>query len=128
MTSKTVSIWDVFDYFSKRADVCQHFTGINQEQPLLAYYSLRSKDFGGFVRDDKEELAAMHSLHLIDNLARYDERERIAGYYVNAIVHELHTRNPEIESYMPPEFMSQVEPLDKSTAVTKSDSAAQDEL
>jgi len=109
------SIRDVFDYFSKRADVSHSFTGINQERPLLAYYTLRSKDVNGFLEEDKEELSAMHQLHLMENLDRYKERDRLAGY-VNAIVRELHTRHPSIESYMPSEFMTHVEPLEKRSA------------
>lgn len=110
------SIWDVFDYFSKRADVSQSFTGINQEQALLGYYTLaRKKDVKGFLAEDKEELYAMHNLHLMENLDCYEERDRVAGF-VNAIVHELHTRHPAIESYMPPEFIGNVEPLEKRSA------------
>jgi hypothetical protein len=106
------SIWDIFNYFSKRTEVCQVFTGINQEQPLLAYYTLRSKDLRGFLEEDKQKLAALHSLHLMENLTEYNERDRLLGY-INAIVHELHTRHPSIESFMPPEFMDHVEPLEK---------------
>ena len=109
------SISDVFDYFSKRANVSHTFTGINQEQPLLAYYTLCSKDVNGFLGEDSEELGAMHQLHLMENLDRYNERDRVAGY-VNAVVRELHTRHPSIESYMPPEFMNHVEPLENRSA------------
>jgi len=112
------SIWDVFDYFSKRADIRHIFTGINQEQPVLAYYTLRSKDLSGLVTEDKAELCVSHTLHLFDNLAQYEERERLAGY-VNAIVHELHTRNPLIEEYIPAELKGCIEPPDKRIAYLK---------
>jgi len=82
------SVWDVFDYFSKRADVSHSFTGINQEQALLGYYTLRQKkDVKGFLAEDKEALCAMHNFHLLENLDGYEERDRLAGC-VNAIVYQ----------------------------------------
>ena len=112
------SVWDVFQYFRQRANVFSTFTGINQEQPALSYYTLRAKDFKGFPEADNNELKELHNLHLLDNLENYQERERPAGY-VNAVVHELHTRFPEMESLTPPELRSFVEPRDKRSAYLK---------
>ncbi len=109
------SIWDVFDYFSKRAAVRHTFTGINQERPLFAYYMLESKtDFLGFTHADKMQLGERHQLHLLDNLRNYEERDRYAQY-VNAVVHELHTRDPKLEEYCPEEFKGFVEPEHRRT-------------
>lgn len=115
------SISDVFDYFSERAGILPMFTGINQEQPVLAYYSLRSKELAGVLSTDEaemEELSALHNLHLLDNLGLFEERERLAGY-VNAVVYQLHTRNPSVEGYMPVELKGCLEPLDKRTGYLK---------
>ena len=112
------SIWDVFDYFSKRAAIGHVFTGINQEQPILAYYSLRSQDLTGILSTDKAELIKLREsylLHLHDNRAEYEERERMA-LNVNAIVHELHTRHPSPEDYLPAALQSYLEPMDKRVA------------
>lgn len=98
------SIWDVFDYFRRREIIRPTFTGINQERPALAYYTLRAKDLHAFPSEDKARLGELHQLHLLDNLDKYAERDRLAGY-VNAVVHELHTRHPDMESFVPPELL-----------------------
>jgi hypothetical protein len=106
------SIADVYKYFSRRASVLSVVTGINQEQPILAYYTLRSNTLEGLSMDDQEELCMMHNLYLIENLENFEERDKYANY-VNSIVQALHERHPSIESYMPPELMHRIEPLDK---------------
>jgi hypothetical protein len=113
------SIWDVFHYFSKRAAIIHTFNAINQERPVLAYYTLRShEDLSGVLLEDKEKLCEMHQLHLLDNLANYGERDRLAGY-VNAVVHELHSRHPSMETFVPPELMPHVEPTESRSAYLK---------
>ncbi len=103
------SIWDVFDYLKRRASIRSIFGGINQERPALAFYTLRAKDFAGFASEDKVRLRELHQLHMLENLGNYKERERFAGW-VNAVVHELHTRHPDMESFMPPELKQYHEP------------------
>jgi len=106
------SIADVYKYFSRRARVLSVLTGINQEQPILAYYTLRSKALEGFSMDDQEELCVMHNFHLIENLENYEERDKYANY-LNSVVQALHERHPSIESYMPAELLNRIEPLEK---------------
>jgi len=108
------SIWDVFDYLEQRGVVRHCFSGINQEQALLAYYSLVSKDVKGYPNEEKKKLSEQHAFHLIQNQAKYDDRNRFAGY-VNSIVHELHTRHPNIQDHMPPELLAHVESPDRRT-------------
>ncbi len=108
----------MFDYFSKRAAISHIFTGINQEQPILAYYSLRSQNLSGILSTDKAELTKLRQsylLHLHDNRAEYEERERMA-LNVNAIVHELHTRHASPEDYLPVELQSHLEPVHERVA------------
>jgi hypothetical protein len=105
------SIWDVFDYLKRRASIRSIFSGINQEQPALAFYTLRAKDFAGFASEDKVRLRELHQLHTLENLGNYEERERLAGW-VNAVIHELHTRHSDMESFMPPELKQYHEPKD----------------
>lgn len=112
------SIWDVFNYFSKRAEIIHTFNGVNQERPVLAYYTLRSRDLAGILNEDKEKLCELHQLHLLDNLSNYKERDRLAGH-VNAVAHELHTRHPQMETFVPPELMPHVEPKEKRSAYLK---------
>ncbi|MGA2629802.1 MAG: hypothetical protein ABSG54_06255 [Terriglobia bacterium] len=54
------SICDVFDYFKRRASIRSTFSGINQERPALALYTLRVKDFAGFTSEDKVRLRELH--------------------------------------------------------------------
>lgn len=105
------SIWDVFDYLKRRASIRSIFSGINQERPVLAFYLLRAKDFAGFASEDKARLCELHQLHMIKNLGSYAERERLAGW-VNAVIHGLHTRHPDMESFVPPELEQYREPKD----------------
>lgn len=109
-------IWDVFNYFKVRQQVLQCFNGINQEQPFLYYYTLRSHEDGsGFLSEDKEELRRLHNLFLIDKLPKYAERDRLASF-VNAVVHQLHQRHPDFESYVPAELKHLIEPSEKRCA------------
>lgn len=104
------SIWDVFNYFKQRATVSHLLPGLNMERSLLCYYTLRShQDFSGYRREDVEELEELHQLFVLDKLPEFEERDCLAGH-VNAVVHELHTRNRDFEEYVPPEFRSLVEP------------------
>ena len=115
------SIWDVFNYFSKRADIRQMFTGINQERPVVAFYTLRSMDLTGILAADKKELEKLrdfHQLHLLENLPQYDERQKSAAH-VNAIVHALHTRDPEMNDYCPVDLRVGVEPLERRSSYLK---------
>lgn len=108
------SVWDVFQYFDKRAAIRNTFTGINGERFPLAYYVLRAHDFSDFASVEKEELGAQFQLHMLDNLGNYSERDRFS-HYVNSVVRELHTRHPEMESFVPPEFSKEIErPEDRS--------------
>jgi hypothetical protein len=102
------SVWDVFQYFDKRAAIRSTFTGINGERFPLAYYVLKAHEFSDFAGADKEELGARFQVHMLDNLGRYSERDRFS-HYVNSIIHELHTRHPEMESFVPQEFMKDIE-------------------
>lgn len=103
------SIWDVFDYPKRRASIRSTFSGINQERRALAFYTLRAKDFSGFASEDKVRLCELHQLHMLENLGKYEERRRLAGW-VNAVIHALHTRHPEMESFTPPELKQYHEP------------------
>ena len=103
-------------YFDTRRQVSHLFNGINQEQPLLCYYTLRShEDFSGFVAEDKEELRRRHNLFLFDKMPEYGERDRHASF-VNAVVHQLHTRHPDVESYVPIELQHLIEPSERRSA------------
>lgn len=109
-------ISDVFNYFKIRQQVSHSFNGINQEQPFLCYYTLRSHEDGlGFLSEDKEELRKLHQLFLLDMLPKYTERDRLASY-VNAVVHQLHQRHPDFESYAPAELKHLIEPSEKRSA------------
>src|ERR1700685_834410 len=109
-------IFDVFRYFDARRQVSHLFNGINQEQPLLCYYTLRSHDdFSGFVAADKDELRRLHNMFLFDKMSEYDERNHHASF-VNAVVHQLHTRHPDVESYVPVELKHLIEPSEKRSA------------
>jgi hypothetical protein len=55
---------------------------------------------------------------MLDNLGKYSERDRLS-HYVNSIIQELHTRHPEMESFVPLEFSKDVEPLHKRSAHLK---------
>jgi len=109
------SVWDIFQYFDKRALVRKSFTGINSERFLLSYYILKSHDFSGYVAADKEELGVAFQLHMLDNLAKYSERDRFS-HYVNSIVHQLHVRHAEMESFVPQELLKDVQPSERRTA------------
>lgn len=109
------SIWDLFHYLHRRSGVLQIFSGINQERPVLSYYTLRSHDLHGIIGEDKDKLSELHQLFLLEKLADYAERDRLLSY-VNAVVHELHVRAPDMESFAPPELMHFVEPQDKRSA------------
>jgi hypothetical protein len=109
-------IFDVFRYFDTRRQVSHLFSGINQEQPLLCYYTLRSHDdFSGFAAADKNELRQLHNMFLFDKMAEYSQRDRHADF-VNAVVHQLHTRHPDVESYVPAELKHLIEPSEKRSA------------
>lgn len=112
------SVWDVFQYFDKRALIRNTFTGINGERFPLAYYIQRSHDLSGYAAADKEALGAGFQLHILDNLAKYSERDRFS-HYVNSIIHELHTRHPEMGSFVPQQFLKDVQPSDGRTAYLK---------
>jgi hypothetical protein len=110
------SIWDVFNYFKQRATVAHLLPGLNLERPLVSYYTLKSRqDFSGFRVKDANELAELHQLFLLDNLPEFGERDRLAGY-VNAVVHQLHTRHQDFEQYVPEEFQNMVEPAESRKA------------
>ncbi len=102
------SVWDVFQYFDKRAAIRNTFSGINGERFPLAYYVLKAHDFADFASADKEELGARFQLHMLDNLQNYSERDRFS-HYVNSVIRELHTRHPEMESFVPTEFIKEIE-------------------
>jgi hypothetical protein len=108
------SIWDLFQYFDKRALILSTFTGINSERFPLAYYRLVANEFSGYAAVDKQELGARFQLHMLDNLGKYSDRDRYSNY-INAIVQELHARHPEMESFVPPEFLKDVEPSNQRT-------------
>ena len=112
------SVWDVFQYFDERTLIRSTFTGINGERFPLAYYILRSRDLSGYPTADKEALGAEFQLHMLDNLDKYSERDRFF-HYVNSIVHELHTRHPEMGSFVPQQFLKDVEPSEERTAYLK---------
>jgi hypothetical protein len=115
------SIFDVFEYFSERVKIRHTITGINQEQPVFAYHRLCPHDLTGilFANETRlEELSAFLRLHLFENQLKYEEREKMAAY-VNAIVHELHTRHPLTEDFMPVELKAHLEPSEKRTAHLK---------
>jgi hypothetical protein len=112
------SVWDVFQYFDKRGDIRSTFTGINSERLPLAYYVLKAHEFSGYLGADKEELGAQFQLHMLDNLGRYSERDQFS-HYVNSIIRELHARHPEMESFVPREFIKDVEPLKNRSAHLK---------
>jgi hypothetical protein len=109
------SISDVYRYFTNRASIRDTFTGVNQEQAVLAYYTLRSKSLEGFSMEDEQELCTMHSFYLIENLGEYEQRDKYARY-VNSVVQALHERHPAIESYMPPELIKHLEPSESRKA------------
>jgi hypothetical protein len=110
------SIRDVFYYFKARQQVAGLFNGMNLERPLLCYYTLRShEDFSGFEREDRNALCELHQLCLLDTLPKYAERDRLAGY-VNAVIHQLHERHQDFESYAPAELKHMIEPRDNRQA------------
>jgi hypothetical protein len=110
------SIWDVFNYFKRRAAVSHLLPGLNMERPLVCYYTLKSReDFSGFRAEDATELAELHQLFILDKLPEFGERDRLAGY-INAVVHQLHTRHRDFEEYAPPEFRSLIEPANRRQA------------
>jgi hypothetical protein len=110
------SIWDVFRYFKLRQNVSHAFDGINQERPLLCYYTLRShQDFSGFLNEDKEHLRQLHQLFLLDTLSKYRERDRLSSW-VNSVIHQLHNRSENLDSYVPPELKHMVEAGNARTA------------
>jgi hypothetical protein len=112
------SVWDVFQYFDKRATIRTSFTGINGERFPLAYYVLKAHEFSGYASADREELGTQFQLHMLDNLGKYAERDRFS-HYVNSIIHALHTRHPELESFVPREFSRDIEPAEGRTAYLK---------
>lgn len=112
------SVWDVFQYFDKRAAIRSTFTGINAERFPLAYYILKAHDFSNFASADKEELGAQFQFHMLDNLGNYSERDRFS-HYVNSIIRELHTRHPNMESFVPQEFIKDIERPEGRTAYLK---------
>jgi hypothetical protein len=104
------SIADVFHYFKLRKEVSQLVCGLNMERPLVSYYTLKSKtDFAGFKMEDAADLSELHQLFMLDKLPEYGERDRLAGY-INAVVHQLHTRHPDFEQYVPSELRHMIEP------------------
>lgn len=106
------SIRDVFRYLKCRAQVRGFFDGINLERPLVCFYTLRSReDFAGFLREDKGKLCELHQLFLLDTLPKYAERDRLATY-VNTVIHQLHERDQDFESYVPAELRCMIEPKD----------------
>jgi hypothetical protein len=110
------SIRDVFFYFKTRQQVAGLFNGINLERPLLCYYTLRShEDFSGFAKEDRNTLCELHQLFLLETLPKYAERDRLAGY-VNAVIHHLHERHQDFESYVPAELKHMIEPRDNRRA------------
>lgn len=110
------SIWDVFNYFKRRATVSQLLPGLNMERPLVCFYTLKSReDFSGFRAEDAGQLAELYQLFLLDKLPEFGERDRLAGY-INAVVHQLHTRHRDFEQYAPPEFQSMIEPANRRQA------------
>lgn len=109
------SVGDTFHYFDKRAPIRGTFTGINGERFPLAYYILKSRDLSGYAAADKEALGEAFQFHMLENLGKYSERDRFS-HHVNSIIHELHTRHPEMESFVPPEFLKDVQPSDQRTA------------
>jgi hypothetical protein len=109
------SVWDVFQYFEKRTSILKSFTGINSERFPLAYYILVDHEFRGYAAADKEEIGTRFQLRMLDNLGKYSDRDSYSTY-VNSIVHELHTRHPEMASFVPEEFIKDVQPLDQRSA------------
>jgi hypothetical protein len=110
------SIWDVFNYFKRRAQVSHLIPGLNMERPLLCYYILKScEDFSGYKPEDAEELAELLQFFMLDKLPEFGERDRFAGY-INAVVYQLHTRHPEFEQYVPAEFRHMIEPAERRQA------------
>jgi hypothetical protein len=110
------SIRDVFYYFKARQQVAGLFNGINLERPLVCFYTLRSREnFSGFGAEDRESLCELHHLFLLDTLPKYAERDRLAGY-VNAVIHQLHERHQDFESYAPAELKHMIEPREKRKA------------
>ena len=110
------SIWDVFNYFKLRQQVSHLFDGINIERELLCYYTLRSReDFSGFASENRASLRELHQLFLIDSLPKYGERDLLARY-VNAVIHQLHDRDKDLESYAPAELKHLIEPVEKRKA------------
>jgi hypothetical protein len=110
------SIWDVFNYFKRRAPISHLLPGLNMDRPLVCYYTLRSReDFSGFRPEDAEELAELHQLFMLDNLPEFGERDRLAGY-INAVVYQLHNRHPNFEQYVPAEFRHMIEPAERRQA------------
>lgn len=112
------SVWDVFQYFDKRADIRSTFAGINSERFPLAYYVLDAHEFSGYPSADKEELGARFQLHMLDNIERYSERDQFS-HYVNSIIRELHTRHHGMESFVPRECINDIEPAEKRSAHLK---------
>jgi hypothetical protein len=55
---------------------------------------------------------------MLDNLGKYSQRNRFS-HYVNSIIHELHTRHPEMESFVPQEFMKDIERPEGRSAYLK---------
>lgn len=107
------SIRDVFHYFKMRQQIAGLFNGINLERPLLCYYTLRSReDFSAFAVQDRNTLCKQHQLFLLDTLPQYAERDRLAGY-VNAVIHQLHERHQDFESYAPAELKHLIESKEK---------------
>jgi len=105
----------VFQYFDKWAAIRGTFTGINGERFPLAYYVLKAHDFINFATADKEELGSQFQFHMLGNLGKYSERDGFSRH-VNSIIHELHNRHPEMESFVPQEFIKDIEPPDGRTA------------
>lgn len=110
------SIRDVFYYLNARRQVTGAMNGINLERPLLCYYTLRSHtDFSGFLNEDKDRLGELHQLFLLDKLPQYAERDKRAAY-VNAVIHQLHDRHKDFESYVPAELRDFIEPKEQRQA------------
>lgn len=110
------SIWDVFNYFKRRASVSHLLPGLNMERPLVSYYTLKSREnFSGFRPEDAEALAELYQLFMLDKLPEFGERDRFAGY-INAVVYQLHNRHPKFEQYVPAELRHMIEPSERRQA------------
>lgn len=103
------SIWDLFHYFREKASLQQFPEGINLEKPLLAHYLLQAKDFKSYDPAKKDLLVTRLQLLMMDRRSDFAQRNEYV-HRVNSIARELHTRDAQMESFVPPEFVSAIEP------------------